>query len=486
MIDSVNGGQSSAPPAAGQGPGAVWQQVLQSAGSVLGMSTSDLATALKSGQSLSEIAQQKGVSQSDLTGAVTQALNTAAQNGAQLPTDASSMAQQIVNQKGGPSGPPSSPPSSWWQRDRRGLFEQRLVGRQHADLDLERTRHAADRSAAVAGQRHQLAVPRPAERRQRAVPRGHRRRRAGSGSGGGHDGVSTSSGAVVTPRPGRAASDLPGSDLVVGCRRWRTDGSVCDRRAAGAGPCPPAARHAATRPPRPAGAGCGDHRHPRRDASARLTAWCPVRSGSSQCARMARRPDLRLQRRAARFPHGLADRDVRLGLPVEPGRGDAARPRHRGRDRHGRRVSRAGSPRAFRWSGPRDHVGERRAVPARDAQRARSAARGDGGARGSRRDPDRGARDRRAAGGADCGRAVRSWSRRWARRSACRRSTSPASCPTAAGSSRSRSTPSGTSMRSRTSSAPVSPTAAICACRALPRAWRRSNWVRSTWCSSTG
>ncbi len=104
MIDSVNGGQSSASPAAGQGPGAVWQQVLQSAGSVLGMSASDLATALKSGQSLSEIAQQKGVSQSDLTGAVTQALNTASQNGAQVPADASSMAQQIVNQKGGPSG----------------------------------------------------------------------------------------------------------------------------------------------------------------------------------------------------------------------------------------------------------------------------------------------------------------------------------------------------------------------------------------------
>jgi transposase-like protein len=104
VIDSVNGGQGATPSAAGQGPGAVWQQVLQSAGSVLGMSTSDLATALKSGQSLSEIAQQKGVSQSDLTGAVTQALNTAAQNGATLPTDASSMAQQIVNQKGGPSG----------------------------------------------------------------------------------------------------------------------------------------------------------------------------------------------------------------------------------------------------------------------------------------------------------------------------------------------------------------------------------------------
>ena len=104
MIDSVNGGQGSASPAASQGPGAVWQQVMQSAGSVLGMSTSDLATALRSGQSLAQIAQQKGVSQSDLTTAVTQALNTAGQNGATLPTDASTMAQQIINHTGGPSG----------------------------------------------------------------------------------------------------------------------------------------------------------------------------------------------------------------------------------------------------------------------------------------------------------------------------------------------------------------------------------------------
>ena len=104
MIDSVSGGQGSASAAANQGPGAVWQQVLQSAGSVLGMSTSDLTTALRSGQSMAQIAQQKGVSQSDLTNAVTQALNTAAQNGASLPTDASSMAQQIVSQTGGPSG----------------------------------------------------------------------------------------------------------------------------------------------------------------------------------------------------------------------------------------------------------------------------------------------------------------------------------------------------------------------------------------------
>lgn len=104
MIDSVNGGQSSASSAATQGPGAVWQQVLQSAGSVLGMSTSDLTTALRSGQSLAQIAQQKGVSQSDLTTAVTKALNTAQQNGATLPADASTMAQQIVSQTGGASG----------------------------------------------------------------------------------------------------------------------------------------------------------------------------------------------------------------------------------------------------------------------------------------------------------------------------------------------------------------------------------------------
>lgn len=101
MIDSVNSGQSFAASAASaQKPGAVMQQVLTSAASEFGMSTSDLATALQAGQGLSDIAQQKGVSQSDVLATVTQALNTASANGATLPGDTSTTAQQIVDHKG--------------------------------------------------------------------------------------------------------------------------------------------------------------------------------------------------------------------------------------------------------------------------------------------------------------------------------------------------------------------------------------------------
>ncbi len=101
MIDAVNSGQSfTASAASAQKPGAVMQQVLTSAASEFGMSTSDLATALQAGQSLSDIAQQKGVSQSDLLATVTQALNTASANGATLPGDTSTTAQQIVYHKG--------------------------------------------------------------------------------------------------------------------------------------------------------------------------------------------------------------------------------------------------------------------------------------------------------------------------------------------------------------------------------------------------
>lgn len=98
MIDPVSSGQTYG---VGQGQnGDVMQQVLSAAASVLKMSTGDVTSALRAGQSLSGLAQQQGVSQSDLTGAVTQALTAAGQNGATLPQDPATLAQQIVNQPG--------------------------------------------------------------------------------------------------------------------------------------------------------------------------------------------------------------------------------------------------------------------------------------------------------------------------------------------------------------------------------------------------
>jgi lambda repressor-like predicted transcriptional regulator len=101
MIDPVPTSQTYGPNSVGQGQGGdVMQQVLSAAATVLNMSTSDVTSALRSGQSLAALAQQQGVSPTDLTTAVTQALQTAGQNGATLPQDPSTMAQQIVNQKG--------------------------------------------------------------------------------------------------------------------------------------------------------------------------------------------------------------------------------------------------------------------------------------------------------------------------------------------------------------------------------------------------
>jgi hypothetical protein len=84
-------GSTSAPP------------VLSSVANLLGMSTDDLMTSLKSGSSMSDLATQKGVSRADLLAAITQGLQTdqsaaaAAQSG-----QSSALAGQIADQKGLP------------------------------------------------------------------------------------------------------------------------------------------------------------------------------------------------------------------------------------------------------------------------------------------------------------------------------------------------------------------------------------------------
>lgn len=85
------GGSTSAPP------------VLSSVANLLGMSTDDLMTSLKSGSSMSDLASQKGVSRDDLLAAITQGLQTdqsAATTGQS--GQSSALAGQIADQKGLP------------------------------------------------------------------------------------------------------------------------------------------------------------------------------------------------------------------------------------------------------------------------------------------------------------------------------------------------------------------------------------------------
>ncbi|WP_412734522.1 hypothetical protein [Krasilnikovia sp. MM14-A1259] len=86
----------------------VRRKAFDAAAQALGMSTSDLRSALKSGQSMTSLAQSKGVSTDTLTSAISNALSSADSS---LSTDkATEIAQRIVagpqRGHGGPDGPP--------------------------------------------------------------------------------------------------------------------------------------------------------------------------------------------------------------------------------------------------------------------------------------------------------------------------------------------------------------------------------------------
>jgi uncharacterized protein YidB (DUF937 family) len=89
-------------------------EAAQAAASALGTSSADVTGALKNGTTLSALAQQKGVSQSDLVSAVTAGLKSGAPAGA--PTlsgdQLTTMATNMVNgtRPAGPAGPPPGGP----------------------------------------------------------------------------------------------------------------------------------------------------------------------------------------------------------------------------------------------------------------------------------------------------------------------------------------------------------------------------------------
>lgn len=81
-------------------PGGFRQAIVSSAAAALGMSTQDVQSALRNGQSLADLAQQKGVSNDTLVGAVAQGLQAATSGSSAVNGDVTSIAQDIVNRKG--------------------------------------------------------------------------------------------------------------------------------------------------------------------------------------------------------------------------------------------------------------------------------------------------------------------------------------------------------------------------------------------------
>ncbi len=79
-------------------PGEFRQAILDSASQALGMTTQDIQTALQGGQSLADLAQQKGVSSDDLVTAIAGGLQQLAGS------DATQVAQKIASHKGGFGG----------------------------------------------------------------------------------------------------------------------------------------------------------------------------------------------------------------------------------------------------------------------------------------------------------------------------------------------------------------------------------------------
>jgi hypothetical protein len=92
-----------APPSLGGGPGA---QLFQTLATDLGVSTDDLQAARKSGQSLADFAQSKGISRDKLIAAVKDSFAANAPAGAAAPSDdqLTAMANQMVDRKPGAGG----------------------------------------------------------------------------------------------------------------------------------------------------------------------------------------------------------------------------------------------------------------------------------------------------------------------------------------------------------------------------------------------
>jgi hypothetical protein len=100
MIDSI-GGTSPFAGAQDSASGGLRQAIMNSASTALGLSVQDLRSALDSGQSLADVAQQRGVSRDDLVSAVAQGIQSAPPTGAPAPAAATELAQHVVDRHHG-------------------------------------------------------------------------------------------------------------------------------------------------------------------------------------------------------------------------------------------------------------------------------------------------------------------------------------------------------------------------------------------------
>jgi hypothetical protein len=100
MVDGING--ATAAPATPQASFRTrLQDVTAAVAKELGMSTDDLNQALRSGQSLDDIAQSKGVSHDDLVATISQALQSTASSGQSTdPSQLTQLAERIAGAKG--------------------------------------------------------------------------------------------------------------------------------------------------------------------------------------------------------------------------------------------------------------------------------------------------------------------------------------------------------------------------------------------------
>ncbi|MCU7729541.1 hypothetical protein ODJ79_37985 [Actinoplanes sp. KI2] len=112
----------------GHGDRAAMRKALDAAAQTLGMSGSDLRSALQSGQSMSELAQSKGVDTDTLTTAISSAISGA--NSSLSSEQATEMAQRIVAgpPAGGTGRPDGPPPAGQGGRPPLGAAMDSLAG----------------------------------------------------------------------------------------------------------------------------------------------------------------------------------------------------------------------------------------------------------------------------------------------------------------------------------------------------------------------
>jgi hypothetical protein len=111
-IDAI-GGLGGPPPMMGGAPRPDMTKTMEPTAKLLGISADELKQDLQSGTTLSQLADEKGVSRSDLLASIKQGLKEGAPAGVQAPDDATldEIAGNIADDKR-PQGPPPPPPPS--------------------------------------------------------------------------------------------------------------------------------------------------------------------------------------------------------------------------------------------------------------------------------------------------------------------------------------------------------------------------------------